>query len=94
MSRFAFGTIFTDTEDEFVDVNGYEFFDWESHGVVGYDEELQSYFANLEGSSSIGTSPSEITTITEFQRKLTELFQGANLPFHPPGLERLSEGVA
>jgi hypothetical protein len=94
MSRFAFGSIFTTTDDlEIEDQKGYGFFEWEAHGVVGYDEGLATYFANLEGSWGIGTEYQELPTIADLQRRLVEAFQGAELPFNRVGLERLAQGV-
>lgn len=94
MSRFAFGSIFTTTDDfDIEDEKGYGFFDWEAHGVVGYDLGLATYFANLEGSWGIGTEYRELPTIADLQRRLVEAFQGVELPFKRVGLERLAQGV-
>lgn len=94
MSRFAFGSIFTALDDdEIEDQKGYGFYDWQAHGAVGYDEELATYFANLDGSWGIGTVYQELPTIADLQRRLVEAFQGVELPFNRVGLERLAQGV-
>ncbi|HHG6006653.1 TPA: hypothetical protein ACPWS4_006595 [Pseudomonas aeruginosa] len=94
MSRFAFFKIVaTQDNGELEDIHGYALFDWENHGVVGYDEGLQSYFANLDGSWGIGSSPDEIPTVADLQRKLCEAFQGTELPFKEEGLRMLADGV-
>jgi hypothetical protein len=94
LSRFAFFKIVaTQDNGELEDIHGYALFDWENHGVVGYDEGLQSYFANLDGSWGIGSSPGEIPTVADLQRKLCEAFQGTELPFKEEGLRMLADGV-
>ena len=102
MSRFAFSKIIlaesfnleNEEEDEEVeDIKGYGIFDWNAHGIIGYDELLQTYFANLDGSWGIGASYREIPTIAELQRKLSAIFYGIELPFLNDGLLALATGV-
>lgn len=94
MSRFAFyKTVSTPDDNEIEDLKDYGFFDWEVNGVVGYDDALQTYFANLDGSWGIGTSFREVPTIAAFQRKLSEIFQGTQLLFIKRGLLQLTQGV-
>lgn len=94
MSRFAFCKIVsTLDDDEIEDLKGYGFFDWEAHGIVGYDDALQTYFANLDGSWGIGTTFREVPTIAAFQRKLSEIFKGIQLPFIEKGLQQLAHDV-
>ncbi|RXU05095.1 hypothetical protein B1F69_00525 [Pseudomonas syringae] len=94
MSRYAFGKLFESLDDvDLEDIKGYGFFDWEAHGVVGYDAITETYFANLDGSWGVGTTIREIPTIDAFQRKLSEMFKGAELPFIESGLRQLAQGV-
>lgn len=98
MSRLAFFKIISTDRDEdehedLEDIRGYALFDWGAHGVVGYDDELQTYFANLDGSWGIGTTYREIPTVGALQRRLSEIFHGAELPFLGDGLLLLATGV-
>lgn len=102
MSRFAFSKIILadsfnqeneDDDNDIEDIEGYGMFDWNAHGIIGYDEPLQTYFANLDGSWGIGTGYREIPTIAELQRRLSAIFHGIELPFLNDGLLALAAGI-
>jgi len=94
MSRHGFHNVLnapSDEEEGFLDLLGYDIYDWISRGVAGYDEPLETYFFNLEGSWIFGTTHVEITTISELQGTLSAIFGGAALPFNMEGLLRIAE---
>lgn len=80
MSRHGFHNVFntpSDVEEDLTDLLGYDIYDWISRGVAGYDEPLETYYFNLEGSWIFGTTREEITTIMELQGILSAIFGGA-----------------
>ncbi|MCE8044378.1 MAG: hypothetical protein ABN479_12090 [Billgrantia sp.] len=96
MSRYGFYHVLNrphEHQEEMTDLLGYDIYDWLSVGAFGFDEELETYFFNLEGSWVFGTAPEEITSIAEFQGILSRLFGGALLPFNEDGLTKVAECV-
>lgn len=92
MSRHSFHkaiTTATEEQEDLTDFLGYGLFDWVNVGVLGYDESLETFFFNIEGSWIFGTEPREIPSIHIFQAIFSAIFQGAALPFNLEGLEKI-----
>ncbi|SFI13627.1 hypothetical protein [Modicisalibacter xianhensis] len=79
--------------EELEDLIGYGIYDWLSRGVAGYDEQLETFFFNIEGSWIFGTEPGEIPSIGLLQAILSAIFSGAELPFNQEGLRMIAEEV-
>ncbi|MGC3873328.1 hypothetical protein ACPF7Z_08665 [Halomonas sp. GXIMD04776] len=96
MSRHGFFKVMhdpTENQEDLTDLIGYDLYDWLSHGVVGYDEPLGTFFFNLEGSWIFGIEGEEIPTIGLLQAILSAVFRGAELPFNQEGLRTIAEEV-
>lgn len=92
MSRYPFHkalTTPTEEQEELADLIGYDLFDWVNVGVIGYDESLETFFFNMEGSWLFGTEHREIPSIHIFQAIFSAMFKGAEIPFNIEGLERI-----
>lgn len=94
MSRFSFGNIIdTHDADGLKDLLDHEMAEWEEYGTVGYDDPLETYFFNLDGSWIFGTSVGEIPTVARLQAVISACFKDALLPFNIKGLRELAGGI-
>ncbi len=86
MSRYSFEEIITNTEslkpykNDLTDIKGFTLCDWISYGIIGWDEDLNTYFIQLDIDTDeipwwIGVSSKEIPTFDSLCDIICRIFR-------------------